>query len=122
MRKLNDQWIEDGRMRKAVLPSFCELCVYNLGTVQSTGGVYCKNGSYCVTQTGHVKDLGPVNEEGCLAEERTGLYPEIWREEYLVEGKEYWHCSLCEMWVHVATYGKTKQEAIDAWNRRNVWA
>ena len=60
-------------MYKVVLPGLCDGCDFNMGCLQN-GGVNCKAG-HCVTKQGHVKDLGPVNEDGCLAEEK--LFPNI---------------------------------------------
>ena len=64
-----------------------------------------------------IRDLGPVNEDGVLAEERTGLFPVV---------ENHFH----NLWVvtlitndfpkiiQVSCYGATKQQAIDAWNWR----
>ena len=63
----------------------------------------------------YIKDLGPVNEEGCLAEERTGLFPKISRLEI---DDCVWVAAVHDDFVTVMAYGNTEQEAIDAWNRR----
>ena len=115
MRQLGEQWVEDGRMWKVVPSGLCDGCAFNMGCLQN-GGVRCKNG-HCVTKQGHVKDLGPVNEDGCLAEERTGLFP-------VVENRFHnlWAVTVSiddfVKTVQVTCYGDNKQEAIDAWNRR----
>ena len=62
MREIGEQWIENGRMYKVVLPGLCDGCDFNMGFLQN-GGVNCKAG-YCVTKQGHIKDLGPVNDMG----------------------------------------------------------
>ena len=61
------------RMYKVVLPGLCDGCDFNMGCLQN-GGVNCKAG-HCVTKQGHVKDLGPVNEDGLLACPLCGKYP-----------------------------------------------
>jgi len=119
MRKLNEQWIEviDGQehMLKAVLPSLCYCCEYNI--YKEVGQVKCQNGEQCVTQQGHVKDLGILNEEGCLPDERTGLYPRIEEAKDNVQVFK-WSCIVSSNDVYIRAHGSTKQQAIDAWNRR----
>jgi len=88
--ELGEQWIEDGHMYKAV---------------RKIGTQYEK------------KDLGPVNGDGCLAEERTGLFPEHVIEKHL-NGKYLYKFYVFAFGVNVTTYGETMQEAKDAWNRR----
>ena len=121
MREINEQWIEEGsdgkmHMYKAVEGIHCSGCCYDEGD----RGCYI-SGLGCPTDNGEtdlvVRDLGPVNEDGCLAEERTGLFP-------VVENRFH------NLWavtvsiddfvknVQVTCYGDTKQQAIDAWNRR----
>ena len=60
------------------------------------------------------RDLGPVNEDGCLAEERTGKFPII--AELKEEG--VWIVRLHAGNVTITVTGATRQQAIDAWNRR----
>ena len=66
MRKLNEQWIEDGRMFKAVEGQGCENC---WGCHWSDENSCCDSMVKCpvnASETGLiVKDLGPVNEDGC---------------------------------------------------------
>ena len=116
MRKLNEQWIDGGRMYKAV-PSVdvCDGCCYldiSVYPHERTCGE-CKTG----TDELIVKDLGPVNEDGCLAEERSGLFPEIKHQRYV---PVRWSCLVMDDFGYVRTFGDTKQEAIDAWNRRHA--
>ena len=93
--KLGEQWIEmiDGQehMFKAVTP------IVN----------------------GHtdIKDLGILNEDGCLTN-CWGEYPRI--EELVdVHTREHWFRCITRNNVYCATESyKTKQQAIDAWNRR----
>lgn len=61
-----------------------------------------------------IKDLGILNEEGVLAEERTGLFPVIAG----LESVKCWLVRLNAGNVTITVIGATKQEAIDAWNRR----
>ncbi len=63
------------------------------------------------------RDLGPVNEAGLLAEERTGIFPKVsqvcdklWKA-FIYVNNDLEH-------IEVAVYGKTKQQVIDTWNRR----
>ena len=118
MRILGEQWIEDGRMFKAVEGQGCENC---WGCHWSDANSGCDSMVVCpvnASETGLiVKDLGALNEDGCLAEERTGLFPVV---------ENHFH----NLWIvtlitndfpkiiQVSCYGATKQQAIDAWNRR----
>jgi len=87
--ELNEQWIEDGRMRK---------CTF-------VGEYISKS-----------KDLGPVNEDGYLAEERTGLFPETKG----VFGDDWANYTVFVKsgGVYVGCHAPTLQEAKDIWNRR----
>ena len=79
-----------------------------------------------VDNDGHWKDLGILNEDGCLPEERTGKYPTIKdRNEY--EGwrlLHIWDCTVCEKMgnddeaIEIRVSALTRQEAIDRWNWR----
>ena len=129
MKKLNEQWIEviDGQehMMKAV-KSFdgksCNTCIY-------FGDMRCEykqkhNVSSCPTGGSRiepndiiVKDLGILNEEGCLPDERTGLYPRIEEAKDNVQVFK-WSCIVSSDNVYIRAHGSTKQKAIDAWNRR----
>ena len=115
MREIGEQWIENGRMYKAVSGKFnCLGCSLDNGSVMCIHKniVECREGQNFI-----IHDLGPVNEDGCLAEERTGLFPVV---------ENHFH----NLWVvtlitndfpkiiQVSCYGATKQQAIDAWNWR----
>jgi hypothetical protein len=65
-----------------------------------------------------LKDLGILNEDGCLTN-CWGEYPEI--EELVdVHTREHWFRCITRNNVYCATESyKTKQQAIDAWNRRS---
>ena len=113
MRQLGEQWIENGRMYKVVLPGLCDGCDFNMGCLQN-GGVNCKAG-HCVTKQGHVKDLGPVNEDGLLGCPFCGEYLDIieWPNGFYLKHKDKPDCIL-----GVTNSFPTKQACIDAWNRR----
>ena len=132
MRQLGEQWIEeiDGvrHMVKAVKgvegEKLCTACIFKPriypdyskirhDTVQTP--FRCAYGVLCPIEEGYIKDLGPVNDNGCLAEERTGLFPKISRLEI---DDCVWVAAVHDDFVTVMAYGNTKQEAIDAWNRR----
>jgi len=141
-RELNEQWVEviDGKrhMLKAVPP----LSIYD---GKSINGRTCHGCSFvdewdddCTLKnppcriSEHkagpfiIKDLGILNEDGCLPEERTGKYPTIKdRNEY--EGwllLHIWDCIVCEKIgnddeaIEIRVSALTRQEAIDRWNRR----
>ena len=130
MREINEQWVEaiDGKrhMVKAVKgvegEKLCTACIFKPriypdyskirhDTVQTP--FRCAYGVLCPIEEGYIKDLGPVNEEGCLAEERTGLFPRV----AYVE-KDTWVAEFHNSSIDFSCYGKTKQQAIDVWNRR----
>ena len=137
MKKLGEQWIEmiDGQehMVKAVEGVLCAGCMYSgmsfFGTDKRYNLHLCSYDGICPVGAGDrynlqipdisIKDLGPVNEDGCLAEERTGLFPKVsqvfdnlWKA-FIYVNNDLEH-------IEVVVYGKTKQQAIDAWNRRTV--
>ena len=121
MRQLVEQWVENGRMYKAVLPSLCDVCAFKIGEDKERG-IICKHGK-CVTTQGSVHDLGPVNEDGCLAEERTGLFPEIANKFDLFAMDRVWvaefqYADSTGMIIQIQIRENTKKECIDAWNRR----
>ncbi len=122
MRTLDEQWIENGRMYKAVEGpkivnglmegNTCHGCCH----VDNWDDDCLHPSKLCPLDKGLiVKDLGPVNEDGVLAEERTGLFPVV---------ENHFH----NLWavtiitndfpkiIQVSCYGATKQQAIDAWN------
>jgi|CEGF01.1.fsa_nt_gi hypothetical protein len=116
MRKLGEQWVEeiDGKehMVKAVKQTNkCSGCVF-------CTSIWCADHNQserdfdCMTMI--IKDLGILNEDGCL--------PNCWGEYPVIEC----HSEVVVLW-YCRTYGNvrcitagcsTKQEAIDAWNRR----
>lgn len=67
-------------------------------------------------------DLGPVNEDGCLAEERTGLFPEVARkfdlEFFDWVWQAYVHVIENDIKITVSVVATTREGVIDAWNRR----
>jgi hypothetical protein len=96
MRKLGDQWVEvingQEHIFKAVEPLI--------------------NGNT------DIKDLGILNEDGCLTN-CWGEYPGI-EELADVHTREHWFRCITRNNVYCATESyKTKQQAIDAWNRRS---
>lgn len=128
MIKLGDQWIEelDGKkhMLKAVKPvELCQGCLYN----GNGGGCWwsgfddeCEMGSRFI-----IKDLGPVNEDGCLPSPWGG-YPKIIHEvdQNRTENGEdvhydnLWCVEIHEPVLVCTDEYPTKQEVIDTWNRR----
>lgn len=121
-RKLGEQWVEQGfhdnkmHIYKAIelIGKPCQGCC-NLGL----GGEcfwespkYCRNGCDYI-----IKDLGILNEEGCLPSD-FGVYPEVY--EHTLMGIDGYMVKAYTSEPHIGKYawGNTKQEAIDAWNRR----
>ena len=104
MRKLGEQWIEeciDGKthMYKVVGMSTKGLCTEMI-----------------------IKDLGPVNEDGCLVCPFCGESPKIGNFgdgfsdiTFYVKHNQS-ECVICGL-MRTKSF-KTKQQAIDAWNRR----
>ncbi len=90
MRRVGEQWVEESNGEQHM-----KKCV-----------------GLSVDMSEIIKDLGIIRD-GCLPEERTGLYPEIenWKNETFI-------VSLRTYDVIVICYGNTLQEAKDAWNRR----
>ncbi len=96
-RKLGEQWVgkspEDGKMHmyKAVEVATRGLC------------------SDIV-----VKDLGILNKDGCLPSAwDKALYPQVYRTTETI-----WYAHAESYGIFMEAKGNTKQEAIDAWNRR----
>ena len=112
MRNLGEQWIENGRMYKAVegIPSLCIGCCWS-------DAYHCCGVEDCPTNHINkgliVHDLGPVNEDGLLACPFCGEYPNLENNGY------FWYCCTNDDCLAEVGTGKTKQEAIDIWNRRN---
>lgn len=116
MRKLDEQWIEefDGQehMLKAVEPfELCQGCLFNC----NQGGCCWKGFDSC--HMGHyfiIKDLGILNKDGCLpAAWDKALYPQVYRTTEAI-----WYAYAESYRIFMEATGKTKQEAIDSWNRR----
>lgn len=127
MRKLGEQWVEeiDGKehMVKAVnQTNKCSGCVF-------CTSIWCADHNQserdfdCMTMI--IKDLGILNDDGCLPEERTGKYPTIKdRNDDQAFFGHIWDCVVCEKIgdddgaIEVRVSALTRQEAIDRWNRR----
>jgi len=126
MRKLGEQWIElideQEHMVKAVQSvdiGACTACDFE-GQESKCAGF---PNSVCGRNSNHfiIKDLGILNEDGCLPSPWGG-YPKIVRvgregfctykvRFYLKHGMVYG-------FTLIEVTGNTRQEAIDAWNRR----
>jgi hypothetical protein len=124
MRKLGEQWVEkgsDGKMHmyKCIPEALCDLCAFKIGEYQQHGGIVCKH-EKCVTAQGRVKDLGILNEDGCLpAPWDKTFYPNIYEGLLLIYTSDRPVLVCCEDDdISMFAKGKTKQETIDAWNRR----
>lgn len=89
MRKLGEQWVENGRMYKAVR---------RIGTLIE------------------MKDLGILNEEGLLPCPFCGEYPKIIHPTENMPVVSIVHTRLGHRIL--LEFFSSKQEAIDAWNRR----
>ena len=120
MKKLGEQWIEviDGKkhMLKAV-EGPCERC-----DISHT----CNLSADCHMERGLIaKDLGILNKDGCLPAPWGG-YPKIIHEvdQNRTENGEdvhydnLWCVEIHELVLVCTDEHPTKQEAIDAWNRR----
>ena len=132
MRKLGDQWIEiiDGKEHtvKAVEGDECHGCMFGsatqeINTSDDGDSEWITYGHACDiicpfdTDEFIIKDLGILNEDGCLTN-CWGEYPRI--EELVdVHTREHWFRCITRNNVYCATESyETKQQAIDAWNRR----
>ena len=123
-RKLNEQWIEviDGQehMVKAIEPTdLCQGCLFN----GNSGGCWwscfddeCEMGSRFI-----IKDLGILNDDGCLPSPWGG-YPKIvrvGREDFCTyKVRFYLKNEVVYGFTLIEVTGNTRQQAIDAWNRR----
>jgi len=123
MRQIGEQWIEDygtvKYMAKAAkqenpecCESSCDFCCFEHFYCTKARIADCNYGKNYI-----VKDLGPVNEEGCLAEERTGLFPTI---EEITDG--IWKASVYSneglTQIEIEVWSTSEQGVKDAWNRR----
>jgi len=114
MRALNEQWVENGRMYKAVetINKTCEGCRYN----DDMGKCACKYFIECCQGDDYiVHDLGPVNEDGVLACPFCGAFPEVIQPEDGLAGYGC-HCPKCKRAIS-GIHGDM-QGVRDAWNRR----
>ena len=119
LRKLGEQWIEeiDGKkhMLKAVNYSEgCNGCIFL--RYNSYEFYTCDRGRLgCPVDNGMIiKDLGILNEDGCLpAPWDKELYPDFYH-----ASKTLWCVHAESNDLEMKAVGNSKQEAIDAWNRR----
>ena len=125
MKELGDQWIEviDGKrhMLKAVEGPKetshisarvhpCFKCFFQMDDYDCS---YPSDKWVCDMQRGVIiKDLGILNEDGCLPCPFCGEYPNLENNGY------FWYCCTNDDCLAEVGTGKTKQEAIDIWNRR----
>lgn len=137
MKDINEQWIQISRrdnnlhMLKAVESYnhndyICVGCDMACDFYSEEPRAFCNAGDEIMYQCNcgayfRIKDLGIVDENGCLPEERTGLYPDIIH----LEGNGFLESS----WVaqvddevddiHVTVYGDTEEEVKFKWNKRS---
>ena len=126
MRNIGDQWIEeiDGKkhMLKAVQGESCNGCAF--GKMHKGSGLndihVCDREDDCPLEYADtiVKDLGILNGDGCLPSD-FGIYPEVYG--HTLMGIDGYMAKAYASDPHVGKYawGNTRQEAIDAWNKRN---
>jgi hypothetical protein len=124
-RKLNEQWIEelDGKrhMLKAVPPiHLCSGCVFSNKALCSDP-LMSERDIDCSKMI--VKDLGILNDDGLLPCPFCGEYPLVENAYEGVSGHNtpdgFWRISCFGKNHEMAFFsGKTRQQAIDAWNRR----
>jgi len=129
MRNLGEQWVEeiDGKehMVKLVEGNLdrthrCDGCAFHneyKKLCEIRGGAKHISEVGCARQYLIIKDLGVLNEYGCLKSD-FGIYPAIYR--HVIMGVNGYMVKACATDPYVGKYawGKTKQQAIDAWNRR----
>jgi hypothetical protein len=126
MRKLGEQWVEDygtvNHMVKAVEQENPRCCEYGCDHC-CFEHFYCKKSRSSDCNYGEnyiIKDLGILNEDGCLpAPWDKTFYPNIYEGLLTIYTSNRRVLVCCEdddmsMFVN----GKTRQEAIDRWNRR----
>ena len=124
MRQLGEQWVEEGsdgkmHMYKAVEGENCTGCVFGKMCQSSRlNNIHvCDREDDCPLEYSNtvVKDLGPVNEDGLLGCPFCGEYLTL---ETNGAGY-YWLCCTNNDCLITTKGYETKQEAIDAGNRRN---
>lgn len=119
MRQSGEQWVEviEGE-RHLVMEvksdkehAACPRCMFNGGH-----GTCVYPEDDCPVRNGHyIKDLGILNENGCLPCPLCGGYPRLAM--YDEKTNYYAYCNDCGTCIGERVY-PTEQEAIDAWNRR----
>lgn len=121
MRKIGEQWEEmiDGKKHLLVIVEntsnlICGGCYF--GYYQA-GDHLCSFGLDCPASCGVVKDLGVLNDDGCLPSD-FGIYPEIIERPINGEDGFFIKAYSSELRVGKYAFGKTLQEAIENWNRR----
>ena len=125
-RELNEQWVEviDGKMHmlKAVQSvdiGACTACDFE-GQESKCAGF---PNSVCGSNSNSfiIKDLGVLNDDGCLPSPWGG-YPKIvrvGREDFCTyKVRFYLKNEVVYGFTLIEVTGNTRQEAIDAWNRR----
>jgi hypothetical protein len=119
MRKLGEQWVEeiDGKphMVKAVKQTNkCSGCVF-------CTSIWCSDHNQserdfdCMTMI--IKDLGVLNEDGCLPCPFCKEYPDLIEESDENDEAIYTVEHECSVLIEVGWW-HDRQQAIDAWNRR----
>ena len=122
MREIGEQWVENGRMYKAVEGESCKGCTF--GMMQKGSGLndihVCDREADCPLEYSNtvVKDLGPVNEDGLLACPFCGEFPTIKEELDENDVRIYSVEHECESVVITTGWSHDKQEVKDTWNRR----
>ena len=117
--KIGEQWIENGRMYKAISGKFnCLGCSLDNGSVMCIHKniVECEEGQNFI-----IHDLGPVNEDGLLACPFCKEFPKG-----VSKGTEYKNdCEIsifyiehsCKV-IQTTEFTYSEQQSIDAWNWR----
>ncbi len=121
MRQIGEQWVEviDGKHHLLMIVENTSKLVCNgcsFGYYQA-GDHHCKFGLDCPASDGIIKDLGVLNEDGCLPN-GWGEYPRIEAVKDVVTYKISYRCVTRNGIYCVTELYSTEQEAIEAWNRR----
>ena len=120
MRKLGDQWVEviDGvehmvKLVEAERGNECPLCIFR--SIKRGG---CQSKDYCPGIKKTIKDLGILNDDGCLPN-CWGEYPKLKRDVDIKSPVIAWYRYVTRDGLFCMTEAyKTEQEAKDEWNRR----